>query len=228
MPENALFDEWPERYDRWFTTPIGRLVRQTEGELISELLAPKAGESVLDAGCGTAVFTLDILGTGAEVVGLDISGRMLEVAGKKAAGCAFFPVQADMQFLPFRDSSFDKTISVTALEFVADARAAADELFRVTRPGGTVVVATLNSLSPWATRRQAKAQSGQRHILEDAHYRSPSDLLALSPFPGVTKTAVHFQNDDDPDKAMDIERTGRLRGLDTGAFVAVRWQMPPG
>ena len=61
MEDKELFDEWPERYDRWFTTPIGKLVREIEGELVIDFLRPGAGEKILDAGCGTGVFTLDFL-----------------------------------------------------------------------------------------------------------------------------------------------------------------------
>lgn len=222
----ALFDEWPERYDRWFTTPIGKLVKDIEGGLINDLLDPRPGEKLLDAGCGTGVFTLDFLAAGAQVVGLDISGPMLGAAVKKAGGYPFFPLRADMRYLPFRDSSFDKTVSITALEFIADAGRVIDELFRVTRPRGSVVVATLNSLSSWAVRRQAKTRRGEAHVLEKAFFRSPDELLACSPRPGIAKTAIHFQKDDTPDRAMKIEQMGRIQGWDTGAFVAVRWEKP--
>ena len=226
MAERALFDEWPQRYEEWFTTPIGKLVAGVEGELIRSLLAPVPGERMLDAGCGTGVFTIYFLAAGAEVVGLDISRPMLAVAREKAAGCVFSPVQADMQHLPFAGNSFDKTVSITALEFIQDAGCAVDELFRVTKPGGCVVVATLNSLSPWAKRRRAKTLEGQRHILEGAFFRSPGELLACSPFPGIAKTVVHFQKDDEPAEAMVTEQNGRSQGLDTGAFLAVRWEKP--
>ena len=230
MPDNKmnsdpeLFDEWPERYEDWFRTPIGSLVRQVESKLISELVSPLPGEELLDAGCGTGVFTTDFLAAGPSVVGLDISRPMLKLAVKKAAGAPFSVVQADMQNLPFSDECFDKAVSITALEFIAEAKTAIDELFRVTRPGGYVIVATLNSLSPWAARRKAKTKRGQKHILENAYYRNADDLLALSPYPGITRNVVHFSKDDDVDKAREIERRGSERQLETGAFVAVRWQ----
>ena len=226
MDEKALFDEWPERYEQWFTTPIGKLVLESETALISEMVHPRAGEKILDAGCGTGVFTLDFLVKGAMVVGLDISVPMLNLARKKTAGYAFSALRGDMEHLPFKDNSFDKAVSITALEFIADGKSAVNELFRVTRPGGWVVVATLNSLSPWAARRRTKTELGQRHILEGAFFRSPDELLALSQHSGTAKTVVHFQNDDEPEQAARTEELGRLQGLDTGAFVAVSWQKP--
>jgi ubiquinone/menaquinone biosynthesis C-methylase UbiE len=226
LTEAELFDEWPERYESWFRTTIGRLVRQVEGAAVSDLLDPHPGERVLDAGCGTGIFTTDIIAAGAMVVGLDISRPMLQRAMSKTTPLTFSAVQADMRRLPFAGGTFDKAVSITALEFIEDAQAAVNELFRITRPGGYVIVATLNSLSPWADRRNAKTRRGQRHILENAYYRCPADLLACSPHPAVVRTAVHFQKEDDLTTALGAEDRGRLLGLDTGAFVAVRWQKP--
>ena len=226
MTDRMLFDDWPERYEAWFATPIGRLVKDTECGLVLEMLSPGKGEKILDAGCGTGVFTLDYLARGADVVGLDISAPMLALAVRKASGYPFVAVQGDMLTLPFEDECFDKAVSVTAVEFIQDARRAVDELFRVTKPGGLVVVGTLNSLSPWSARRRAKTERGQRHILESAFFRSPAEPLALAPVEGVARSVVHFEKDDPPERATEIERLGKSEGLDTGAFVAARWVKP--
>ncbi len=218
-----LFDEWPEAYDRWFTTPIGSLVRQYETNLILNLLSPKGGEFVLDAGCGTGIFTLDILSSGSKVIGLDLSLPMLERAEKKLKGHPFQIVLADMLNLPFPESSFDRVVSVTALEFIEDGKAAVCELFRVTKRGGRIVVATLNSLSPWALRRRDEIEE-RESIFKKAIFRTPDELRSLAPATGVVKTAIHFQKGDDPELAVEIEQEGKRRHLNTGAFVAVRWE----
>ncbi len=223
MTEKMLFDDWPEMYEKWFATPIGQLVYESELSLTLQMLNPRLGEKMLDAGCGTGYFTLDFLKSGAQIFGLDISQPMLKLACRKAAGLSFQAVRGNMLSLPFRDAAFDKTVSITALEFIADGQRAVDELFRVTRPGGRVVVATLNSLSPWAERRRKKAED---HILENACYRSPEELLAFSKYPGQAATAVFFGNSEDPDRARMIEETGRAQRLETGAFVVASWKKP--
>ena len=220
-----IFDEWPEKYDQWFDTPIGMLVREYESRLLLEMARPGQGERVLDVGCGTGIFTLDLLASGSRVTGLDLSLPMLQRAGKKAAGRPFHMVQGNMRWLPFADGSFTKTVSVTAIEFLEDARDGVAELFRVTKPGGLVVVASLNSLSPWATRRKAAAEDGHT-IFKHARFRSPAEMADLAPLPALIRTAIHFQKHDDPDRAREIEREGDTRGLDSGAFLIVRWQKP--
>jgi len=256
--EDQLFDEWPEKYDAWFSTPIGALVRKYERELLLDLLGPQTGEVILDAGCGTGVFTLDFVAAGSKVMGLDISLPMLLRASQKfkrfpldpfdgAKPClsrrgrkaplrvnpeqppAFMPgsrrvdlVIGDITALPFPGNFFDKAVSATALEFIEDGKGAIRELFRVTRKGSVIVVATLNRLSPWAERRKEEASKGHP-IFKMAVFRSPDELLSLAPARGTFRTAIHFQKDDDPDRAPEIEREGQRKGLDTGAFVAARW-----
>jgi ubiquinone/menaquinone biosynthesis C-methylase UbiE len=220
-----IFDDWPEKYDRWFETPIGSLVKRYERELILEMLQPGPGEKIMDAGCGTGIFTLDILTAGARVTGLDLSFPMLRRAGSKLGTYPFQMAQGDLRGLPFAGNSFDKTVSVTAIEFIEDARNAVIELFRVTKPGGRIVVASLNSKSPWAVRRTAAAGKGHS-IFKHARFWSPEEMGALMPVECHTRTAIHFLKDDDPVLARTVEEEGQARGLDTGAFLIMYWKKP--
>jgi len=224
MTQGRIFDNWPERYDLWFTTPIGELVREYEKELIISSLKPEKGDKILDAGCGTGVFTDDILKHGAFVFGIDISLPMLARAGEKLEGYPFFKALGTMICLPFAENTFDKVVSITALEFIEDGRKAVDELFRVTKKGGSILVATLNSLSSWAAQRREKAKKGQSALFEKVIFRSPDEINALAPFDGVIKTAIHFKKDEAPDHARKIELQGRNKDLNTGAFLVALWE----
>jgi len=224
MTGRQLFDDWPERYDRWFDTPVGKAVLKYEVALVLDLLRPMGGEQILDAGSGTGLFTREFRVRGADVVGLDISWAMLRWAQKKSGAFPPCIVTADMTLLPFADGVFDKTVSVTALEFIEDEKKAVAELFRVTKPGGIVVVATLNSLSPWANRRRENARQNQESIFNRVFFRSPAQLLASAPLSGIVRTAIHFGKEDDPAESDRIEQGGQ--GRETGAFVAARWEKP--
>jgi ubiquinone/menaquinone biosynthesis C-methylase UbiE len=219
-----LFDEWPEGYEQWFKTPIGSLVKKYELELILGLLEPSPMEKILDAGCGTGIFTSDILSCGANVTGLDISLPMVKRA-KSEQQASFQVLQGDILHLPFRDCFFDKIVSITALEFIEDGKRALGELLRVARRGGTIVVATLNSLSPWAVQRREKAKAGHP-LFSKAIFRSPAGLASLVPRQGIIQTAVHFTKDENPHRAVEIEIEGQKKNLDNGAFLAARWEKP--
>jgi len=223
MQASRIFDPWPYPYDRWFETPIGELIKSYESKLVLDLLRPSDGDRILDAGCGTGIFTRDIIAAGSTVTGLDVSFPMLIRTADKFSGRSIFLVQGDMRGLPFRDEVFDKSVSVTAIEFIQEARRAVDELFRVTRPGGLIVVATLNRLSPWAQRRSQAGKEGHS-LFQNAVFRSPTDMRRLSKEPAVIQTAIHFQKEDDPETAKTIESEGNSRGLDTGAFLACCWR----
>ena len=218
----TLFDSWPEEYERWFQTPIGRLVKKFEVELILDLLKPSPGERILDAGCGTGIFTGDILERRTRVAGLDLSLPMLRKAEDKGYACLDL-LQGDMRRLPFPEGAFEKTVSITALEFIAEAKPAVDELFRVTREGGTIVVATLNRLSPWAAQRREKGKGGHA-LFSRVVFRSPEEMAALAAPAGLIRTAVHFAKEEEPQRAAEIEAEGKRKNLLTGAFLAVRWE----
>jgi len=223
MKKENLFDRWPEKYDRWFETPLGKLIKRYEKDVLFSLLQPAKGQQILDAGCGTGVFTIDILQAGAHVVGLELSLPMIRYAGRKAT---FDRIQGDMLYLPFKDNCFDKTVSVTAIDFIENAAAAVNELIRVTRRGGRIVVATLNSCSTWAERRRKEAETGRNPLFKNVFFRTPEALKALAPYPGILKSAIYFNEDEDINRAVLIEEQGRQRCLTTGAFLVICWRKP--
>ncbi len=200
---------------------MGALIKEYESRLIFDLLTPHPGEFYLDAGCGTGVFTLDILAKGTRVIGVDISRPMLRRAKEKTKGYLFQCILANILALPFPSEIFDRVISITALEFIAEGKKVVQELFRVTKKGGVIVVATLNSLSPWAHRRRAEAQEDS--IFATAIFRSPEELLALAPVKGLVRTAIHFPKETTLEVARLIEEEGQKKNLNNGAFVAARW-----
>lgn len=89
--------------------------------------------ALLDVGCGEGSH-LDAFRReyGVEAWGVDISVPAVELAAKTYRDCAFVVANAD-RFLPFDDASFDAVTSITA-------RMNAEEMRRVLRPGGTLLV----------------------------------------------------------------------------------------
>ena len=220
--DGTLFDDWPDRYDQWFETPIGKLVHEYEAELLQEMLDPKPGEFLLDVGCGTGIFTDSVLSSGAEIVGLDISMPMVGRAFSRFQGQRFTPLTGDMLRLPFTSGSFDKVYSMTALEFVDNAQTAVAELQRVTKAGGIIVMTTLNRLSPWAERRLKAGDQGHE-LFQSMVFRSPAEIRRLIPKGANLKTAIHFQKNEDPVRARQIEALAQAEKSENGAFLAASW-----
>jgi 2-polyprenyl-6-hydroxyphenyl methylase/3-demethylubiquinone-9 3-methyltransferase len=97
---------------------------------------------VLDVAAGTGNVALRAAEAGAEVVAVDLTPESL-AAGRREAearGLAIEWVEADAQSLPFGDAGFDVVTSSVGVMFAPDHRAAAGELLRVCRPGGTIGV----------------------------------------------------------------------------------------
>ncbi|HEY6729586.1 MAG TPA: class I SAM-dependent methyltransferase, partial [Solirubrobacterales bacterium] len=115
-----------------FLTPLGpRLV---------EFAGIGAGQRVLDVAAGTGNAAIPAAQTGAAVVASDLTPELFEAgrARAAAAGVELEWVEADAHGLPFEDGSFDTVISSIGVMFAPFHQAAADELVRVCRPGGTI------------------------------------------------------------------------------------------
>jgi SAM-dependent methyltransferase len=116
--------------------------------IISELLADaadlRAGSRVLDVAGGSGNTALAAARTGAEVVSLDYVPSLLERSKARAAaeGLHYDTVVGDAEAMPFDDASFDAVVSVVGVMFAPNHQRAADELLRVTRPGGTIALAS--------------------------------------------------------------------------------------
>ena len=110
------------------------------GPVLVEAAGITAGTRVLDVACGAGNVTIPAAMTGADVTGLDITAELLEQAATEAAAADvdLALVQGDAQALPFADASFDVVVSAVGVMFCPDHDAAASELLRVTRPGGTI------------------------------------------------------------------------------------------
>jgi SAM-dependent methyltransferase len=118
----------PERYAR-----NARFVSDL-GAPVVELLAPRAGERVLDLGCGDGVLTAELVRRGCEVVGVD--GSAEQVAGARARGLdARVADGHDLRF----ESEFDAVFSNAALHWMTRPEAVIDGVFRALRPGGRFV-----------------------------------------------------------------------------------------
>jgi SAM-dependent methyltransferase len=110
------------------------------GPRLVEACGIGAGMRVLDVAAGTGNASLPAAAAGADVVASDLTPRLLE-AGQKRADAEGLRLQweeADAEHLPFEDASFDVVMSSIGVMFAPHHQAAADELVRVCRPGGTI------------------------------------------------------------------------------------------
>lgn len=195
MKRNKI--DWrPQAYDAWYETPIGRLSGRLEKELVFSLAGLKRPETALDLGCGTGIYSIELAKRGMDVTGVDDSEEMLNRAKIKAEaeGVRIRFMKADALALPFPDASFDLALSVSALCFMKDPQGAIIEMRRVLKPGGKIVIGSLNRWSPWAFLRRVNGLFRET-IYSRASFTTPRELesaLARAGFEGVRVKACLF------------------------------------
>ena len=102
---------------------------------------PQADERVLDLAAGTGTSSVALAKSGAHVVAADFSPGMLEVGRQKHGQNPLLEfVEADATKLPFADNSFEAVTMSFGLRNVVEPKKALAELYRVTKPGGRIVI----------------------------------------------------------------------------------------
>jgi ubiquinone/menaquinone biosynthesis C-methylase UbiE len=120
--------DWPE---------FASVIQPVADELV-ERLAIADGEDVLDVGTGTGNAAIRAAERGARVTGVDITPELFDAARERAseAEVEIDWVEGDAAELPVPDQASDAVLSVFGCMFAPRHQDAADELVRVTRPGG--------------------------------------------------------------------------------------------
>ena len=133
------------------------------GSGLLELLAPVAGERILDVGCGTGHLTSQIADRGVEVVGLDASLSMVAQARQNFPKLKF--QLADVR--DFRvDAPFNAVFSNAALHWVREPEAAIACMARALKPGGRLILEMGGQGNIARIREEAEA------VLRGAGYRA--------------------------------------------------------
>jgi SAM-dependent methyltransferase len=132
-------------------------------------LGLRAGDRVLDLGCGFGRHAYEALRRGADVVACDMSMPELtevralmqamheagEMAPSVSAGC----VVGDATRLPYPAATFDRIIASEVMEHIPDDVGALDELYRVLKPGGTLAV----TIPAWLPEKVCWVLSDEYH-----------------------------------------------------------------
>lgn len=145
--QQALYDHVAHDYDQVFREHVAEHYLKKRTATVRRLLP--FGGTVLDVGCGTGALAGWIQRAGYDVVGVDASTGMLVEALENGVGAVY---AAYSTALPFEEGVFDLSLSVATmhhLETPERVAATIEEMGRVVRPGGYVLIWDHNPLNPY-------------------------------------------------------------------------------
>lgn len=163
-PEDAdrflerMRDHWTSRVDVWDArSEQNRFAPDRPADLdrMVAALNLRPGSRLLDAGCGSGQFALEMAARGAHVTGVDLSPAMIDRARAHAAE-RMIDVEwrvGDLSTLADPDQSFDAIMARASLQFVPNPWTALVEFSRVIRPRGRLYASVPGALSPIYQKR---------------------------------------------------------------------------
>jgi demethylmenaquinone methyltransferase/2-methoxy-6-polyprenyl-1,4-benzoquinol methylase len=162
-----LFNRFSPWYD-WFMKRWGLY----HVEALQQVLKPQGqGESLLDVAGGTGYLASCVADRYARVVVADLSPGMLSVARSRKLET----VEASALELPFKDAEFDVVLCTDALHHIKQIERALDEMCRVLKPGGTLVIHEFD-LKGW---KGFFFYWFERLFVDDSVFITPEALQAL-------------------------------------------------
>jgi demethylmenaquinone methyltransferase/2-methoxy-6-polyprenyl-1,4-benzoquinol methylase len=140
----AMFDEVAPTYD--LTNALLSFGQDRRWrKIVRTAVNPVSGQKILDLAAGTGASSVAFLKPGVKVVAGDFSEGMLAVGRQRHPEIEF--VFADATALPFKDAEFDACTISFGLRNVVDVPKALAEMYRVTKPGGCIVICEFSKVT---------------------------------------------------------------------------------
>ena len=118
----------------------GKANRQTT-DYVASLMGKD--DSVLECACGTGMFSVKIAPRVKDLTATDFSDGMLKRTSKKCRMLNNINIEnGDITDLRFEDNAFDKAVAANVIHLLDDPKKAIDELKRVVKPGGQIIIPT--------------------------------------------------------------------------------------
>ena len=157
----ARWDAWHREKEQFELESPEELPLAWWRETAKELLPSLEGLRVLDVGCARGGFPRDLAQRGARVTAVDLSPAAIDFTRPKLEPLGGVACVADATALPFERGEFDAAVALETLHHVADPEGVLDELVRVTRPGGRIVISVENLVSLYGLSALALRAAGR-------------------------------------------------------------------
>ena len=208
MPKTEPFDNYSNEYDDWFIT--NKYAFQSELNAIKKAL-PDNGD-VVEVGIGSGIFAASL----GIKEGIDPSEAMREKAKKRGIRV----MDAVAENLPYADKSKDTVLMVTTICFVDDINKSFQEVHRVLKDDGHLIIGFVDENSPIG--KFYLEHKDENVFYKDAIFYGTEELFRILKDTGFKIESIHQTVFGNLDKINKVQDT--LTGYGQGSFVVIKAQ----
>lgn len=221
----AIFNGFASEYDNWYKEKKGSFIDNVETELAFKMLEINEGMKILDIGCGTGNFSIKLAKIGCHVTGIDVSEKMLLMARVKTIeqNLNIDFINMDAKDLKFGDNEFDVVISMAVIEFIDNITKAVEEMFRVVKTGGQVLIGTINGDSDWGKLYKSK-QLRENTVFKFADFKTLQEMKDWKQENLLDTGECLFISPLADEAEFNFERENELAGKRKGGYICVLWK----
>lgn len=178
----------------WYDDLLSKPGTYQEEVILPNLLrivAPEAGQRVIDIACGQGYFSRALAAAGAEVLGIDAGSDLVRLA-KEAGGGPRYQVGDAAALKGIPDESFDRAVVVLALQNIEPAAAAIGEAARVLVPGGKLVIVLNHPAFRIPKHSGWHFEDGVQHRVADRYLSELRERIQTHPGSDPDRYTVSF------------------------------------
>jgi ubiquinone/menaquinone biosynthesis C-methylase UbiE len=180
-------------YDEYYNSNFGRKVDFVEKRRVKKFIEQIPIKSALEIGCGTGHWTQFFIDNGFRLTAIDVSENMINKAREKNLNGVEFSIK-NIEEIDYPDNYFENVFAITSLEFVDNRGKAFEQIYRILKPGGYLLIGCLNINSYLGKTKNSNKVFKNANFFDEKQLQ---EILSKFGIPQIGASALITENSDE-------------------------------
>lgn len=180
-------------YDEYYNSDFGKKVDFVEKRRVKKFIEQIPIKSALEIGCGTGHWTQFFIDNGFRLTAIDVSENMINKAREKNLNGVEFSIK-NIEEIDYPDNYFENVFAITSLEFVDNRGKAFEQIYRILKPDGYLLIGCLNINSYLGMTKNSNKVFKNANFFDEKQLQ---EILSKFGIPQIGGSALITENSDE-------------------------------